>query len=759
MSKTNQNNPTAAIKEDIIQDFRSTDFNQKQSINAKSSLFSNCGVFVWMLLVSSVACDAIPHGTAPEVCHTMECLRAAAAFKQSMDLAVDPCEDFYSYVCGNWADDHPRPEEQESYDWFTERQIKIYRNIMAHLGTNASRSDPKPVSQSKAMYRSCLNHDARKQEGFRAVSKYMRGLGLPAIPTLLNQSRSSSETYELDWISSVARIRRKLGLNVIIGFDIVPDYRDSNRNRLTFGYSSSSPNIQSPRYEWSKVGEQSEENDEEQNGREKTESYDRKEVIEWLEWIIRTIHPDFNTVALEEEFAILAEQYIDFYTLPEYENVDNEDPSYYTINELQDLTDSFMSPRQHYPIWQRYLDVLFADIPDAKPGPKEKLQIDNATIQYLQKLINFVSHQSQASIELHLWTTVADFIVNYALNEIQSEHECVKTVHRFMGLAVSYAIADRDFLTETKPRVEKMLKHIVTEFDFIVLKTDWMDAYTKYVTLEKSKSMKSLIGFPDWIMDTKKLEDYYKELQIDEGRYLENWVSAIQFIQTSQLRSWQVKNNQVMQILPTTLNAFNVRPWNMIYIPAAIIQYPFYYLGLEALNYGALGEILGHELTHGFDNSGRHYDKNGNMERWWSNHSLQEYDDRADCFVDQYSGYYVKEAKQYLNGSLTLGENIADNGGLREAYWAYKAFQQTHDPEPTLPGFEGFTHEQLFFISFAYQYCNVVSPTIVERQLKNQHSPSRFRVRGSLSNLQEFSDAFNCPTGSTMNPEKKCRIW
>ncbi|XP_055543681.1 uncharacterized protein LOC129729211 [Wyeomyia smithii] len=743
--------------------------------------FSSCRVFcrrfficillLAVVLLSSVIYAAIRYARSlPDVCHTKECLRSAAAFKQSMDLTVDPCEDFYSYVCGNWADDHPRPEARGEYDWFGERQIKIFRNIRAKLETNASKSDPKPVAQSKAMYKSCLNYATRKREGFKAVGKYLREFGLPAVPTLLSQSRTSARNFKFDWISSVAKIQRTLGLNVIIGFDIVPDHLDKNRNRLTLEYFYSPPDFQFPFYEWSKFKPNGhnrlarrikQNSDEEEDEDENEESFNPEEVAEVLEQTVEAIHPGLNIMKWKNRFPTLAEQFIDFdKSLPErYEPEEEEEPDYFTVEQLQNLTDSYITPRKPYPVWQRYLDVLFADIPDAKPKLDEKLQIDNGTVQYLHKLVDSVSRQSLAHIELYVWSRVASFLVDHELNDIESEQECAENVHRFFGLAVSYAIADSDFLAETKPRIERMLREIGTEFDRMVLETDWMDAYTKYASLEKSKAMKNLVGFPDWIVDTKKLEEYYEGLEIDEGRYLENWINAIQFLQTDKLRSWQVKNNRVWDMDPTEVNAFYLADRNAIYIPIAIIQYPFYHLGLEALNYGALGEVLGHELTHGFDNSGRHYDKNGNMKRWWSNHTIQEYDDRADCFVDQYSSFYVKEAKQYVNGSLTLGENIADNGGLREAFWAYKAFQKMHGPEPNLPGFDGFTHEQLLFISYGNQNCQIISPRAAKGFLEDEHSPSRFRVRGVLSNMQEFSDAFNCPAGSAMNPQKKCRIW
>lgn len=171
-----------------------------------------------------------------DVCHTKECLRSAAAFKQNMNLQADPCDDFYSYVCGNWADDHPRPARHGAYSWYDERQTKIYRNIRTQLEANVTRSDPKPVAQAKSMYKACLSEANRERYGFTAVQSYLKEFGLPLTPTFLNRTKTSARKYKFDWISSVAKIQRKLGLNVIVGFNIEQDHQDKNRNRLTLEY-------------------------------------------------------------------------------------------------------------------------------------------------------------------------------------------------------------------------------------------------------------------------------------------------------------------------------------------------------------------------------------------------------------------------------------------------------------------------------------------------------------------------------------------
>ncbi|TMW40198.1 hypothetical protein DOY81_014722, partial [Sarcophaga bullata] len=179
-----------------------------------------------------------------------------------------------------------------------------------------------------------------------------------------------------------------------------------------------------------------------------------------------------------------------------------------------------------------------------------------------------------------------------------------------------------------------------------------------------------------------------------------------------------------------------------------------------ALNYGSIGTILGHELTHGFDDSGRMFDKNGNLVQWWSNDTISEYINRTECFIDQYSHYYLPDIEEYIDGELTLGENIADNGGMREAFHAYRLYVREYGREKMkLPGLEHFTHEQLFFISFGNLWCESYTPAASRYALEDSHCPGKIRLRGVLTNSHEFANTFKCPRGSGMNPdEPKCRI-
>ncbi|KAJ8915866.1 hypothetical protein NQ315_015477 [Exocentrus adspersus] len=195
-------------------------------------------------------------------------------------------------------------------------------------------------------------------------------------------------------------------------------------------------------------------------------------------------------------------------------------------------------------------------------------------------------------------------------------------------------------------------------------------------------------------------------------------------------------------------------------VPMAILNFPVYNLGLEVLNYGSIGAILGHELTHGFDNMGRKHDKYGNHVQWWSNKTIETFENLTECFIKQYDNFTIDGVEGHVKGKNTLGENLADNGGVNQAFTAYKNYVSQFGEEAKLPGFENFTHEQMFFIAYGSIWCESTTVQDLQEQLEyDEHSPNSIRVIGALQNSNEFTKAFNCPKGSFMNPHKKCKIW
>ncbi|XP_023235365.1 endothelin-converting enzyme 1-like [Centruroides sculpturatus] len=275
------------------------------------------------------------------------------------------------------------------------------------------------------------------------------------------------------------------------------------------------------------------------------------------------------------------------------------------------------------------------------------------------------------------------------------------------------------------------------------------------------------VGFASWTQDVEKLEEYFKFLPKMTDNSFENMNNLNKFL-LKKLCSLYRKNNDrtkwppYPQMAGSQVNGFYVPNFNAIILPAGIQQLPFYHADQpKFMNFGGMGLIFGHEITHGLDNSGRLRDKYGNLKNWWKEESKMEFEKRSECFINQYNSYYYDGLSTTVNGKKTLSENIADNGGIRQAYLGYQKWVKDNGKENHLPGLEKYSPEQLFFISFAKSWCSSIHPPSLLAKLyaDDPHSANPFRVIGSLSNMKEFSEAFNCKPGSRMNPENKCIIW
>jgi membrane metallo-endopeptidase-like protein 1 len=290
---------------------------------------------------------------------------------------------------------------------------------------------------------------------------------------------------------------------------------------------------------------------------------------------------------------------------------------------------------------------------------------------------------------------------------------------------------------------------------------DWLQEEDKPKAAEKADAMAIEIGYPDWIKDNAKLDAEYEGLTAKNDEYFKNSLKYREWVALEELKLLRedvdTENSLWSIVGPAVVNAFYSPSRNGILFPAAILQPPFYHKDLPWYsNYGGIGMAIGHEITHGFDNNGRQYDKDGNFKQWWTQKSIDNFKEKAQCIIDQYSDYVMPENGRNLNGQQTQGENIADNGGVRESY---KAYMDNIPKQPRLPGVD-FTEEQMFFLSFSQIWCSVFKPEGVDDYIDNGvHSPGRYRVIGTLQNNEVFNDAFNCPPGSYMNRDVKCKIW
>ncbi|MGE5209114.1 MAG: M13 family metallopeptidase [Alphaproteobacteria bacterium] len=324
-----------------------------------------------------------------------------------------------------------------------------------------------------------------------------------------------------------------------------------------------------------------------------------------------------------------------------------------------------------------------------------------------------------------------------------------------IGEALGKLYVAYNFPPEAKARALEMVNNLKAALAERIKTLDWMDQPTKEQALKKLAAMQVKIGYPDKWLD-------YSMLSIDRGPYVLNDIRASQFATTRDLNKiGKPVDPTEWGMTPPTVNAYYQPNRNEIVFPAGILQPPFFYANADdAVNYGAIGAVIGHEMTHGFDDQGRQFDANGNLRDWWSKKSADEYNKRRKEVVAQYNAYEALPGL-HVNGELTQGENIADIGGVKLAYAALQKALAKH-PEERTGKIDGFTPEQRFFLSFAAIWRSKIRDEDQKLRLNTDpHSPAHFRVNGPLSDLPEFQQAFNIPNNAPMvrPADKRVNIW
>jgi len=310
-----------------------------------------------------------------------------------------------------------------------------------------------------------------------------------------------------------------------------------------------------------------------------------------------------------------------------------------------------------------------------------------------------------------------------------------------------------------------MLKEIKSAFKNGTKQLLWLDEATRDAVDVKIDDVLQTIAGPE-LFKAGWLSNLYKDVTVVGKTYAQMFESAQKnMVQINLKHYFQPVKRDEFHFDGSAhelydVNAFYDRTKNLIRILAGILRAPFLYTnGPSYINFAKLGAVLGHELLHGFDSYGWNYDKFGQISPWTTKHSQYGFKVRADCIKNQYSAY--KSGSLYINGSKTLAENIADNAGLKYAYSAYKSLAARRYPnEVKPPGLEHLSYDQLFFIGYAQMWCRAASYRVKDYiDLRNSHSPSKYRVIGSVSNFKPFADAFGCSRGTPMNPIKKCEFW
>ena len=412
--------------------------------------------------------------------------------------------------------------------------------------------------------------------------------------------------------------------------------------------------------------------------------------------------------------------------------------------------------------WDTYLNAI------GVKGVNELIVGQIAPLQEVNKLIKTMPVEKQiAYLQSRLISNAASYLsddfraeaFNFSGKVMSGAKEdrprwkrAISNIDNVLGEAVGQMYVQKYFPAAAKERMQHLVKNLQTALGERITNLEWMGDSTKQKAIEKLNAFTVKVGYPD------KWKDY-STLEIKNDSYWENMVRASQWQLADELsRIGKPVDKDEWLMTPQTVNAYYNPTTNEICFPAGILQPPFFDMNADdAFNYGAIGVVIGHEMTHGFDDQGRQYDKEGNLNDWWTATDAENFKERAQVMVDFFNNIEVLPGL-HANGEITLGENIADHGGLKVSYQAFKAATK----DAPLPVVDGFTPEQRFFLA----YSNVWAANTREEMIRmltrmDVHSLAQWRVNGALPHIQEWYDAFGITEGDSLYiaPEKRVSIW
>ncbi|ELU03718.1 hypothetical protein CAPTEDRAFT_107899, partial [Capitella teleta] len=339
---------------------------------------------------------------------------------------------------------------------------------------------------------------------------------------------------------------------------------------------------------------------------------------------------------------------------------------------------------------------------------------------------------------------------------------CIQRTLERLKFATAAMFAQDRFMAKDRAEIEDLIKNIKKSFEITLPNMEWMDDATKAAALEKVGLMLSQIGYPDWITDVDKLDAYYANVDITLNEFANTInLGRAAFQNNVKYYGLPVDRNRWRAVdNPTLAGAYNEENQNVLVLFVGILQEPFYgYHYPKALLYGMIGSLISQIFVHGFDEIGHKYNGIGQSVDWWTQATAAAYDEKAQCYLDQYNNITVRGGKTQVNGEFTLGENIADNGAVVIAYNAYRLYREMGGKDETLPGLD-LSSNQLFFLGYTQNWCARVTDDFMKVILMyDYHSPNVVRGEVPLMNSKRFAQTFKCRKGSRMNPEERCQMW
>jgi putative endopeptidase len=648
----------------------------------------------------------------------------------AIDTSADACIDFYDFACGGWRKNNPVPADKARWGRFDElREFNLYtlKDILEDASRPAATRTP-IEAQVGDMYASCMD------------TAGIDGLGLE--PIARDLERVSAAASKEDLLRAMGALRRD-GMSTLFTFGVGPDLKDSTKTLMNVDQGGTSL----PERDYYLK--------------------DDPKNVETREKYVAHLARMF-TLAGDgaEQAAGRAKSVLAFETrlaAAQLDRVARRDPNNrdhrMTLTALKGLTPGFdvagYIASAEGPAFTD-TNVGWPDFFKALDTTWRETSLEDLKSYARWRVLNASAPRLAARFEQENF----DFFSRY-LRGIKEQpprwKTCVGVVDGSLGEALGQLYVRKAFGADSKARMIELVDALTVALERDITTLDWMTPETKTKAIEKLKKLgKGKIGYPEKWRD-------YSSVSITRNDFLGNSRRADRFeVKRNYDKLGKPVDKTEWSMTPPTVNAYYSSQFAEIVFPAGILQPPFFDKQVDdAVNFGAIGAVIGHELSHGFDDSGRKFDGDGNLKDWWTETDARGFEERAACIADQYSGYSpVNDPKTgkpaFLNGKLTLGENIGDNGGVRIAFMALMDTLAGKDRAVV----DGYTPEQRFFLGFAQVWCqNSTDADALQRIFTDPHSAGRFRTNGTVSNMPEFAQAFSCKPGAPMAPERRCRVW